>query len=238
MKRSRTLSIPSSTQTTVTTTKVARKAKPKTNFSIPRSVGKTKIGFPKQLRMKHRYVEILNVGSTLGALVTHNFRANGMFDPNQTGTGHQPMYYDQMTAIYNHWTVVKSKISIQLFDNTNGLTAYVASTFGCYIEDDTTITPGSINAMCEQSTAVWRMTSNQGQPLRISKKWDAVQAFGPNPQANDDLQGTATADPTEQQHFLFFYQPIAIGVSTTFAYALVTIEYDAIWEELRNIDSS
>ena len=32
-------------------------------------------------------------------------RMNSLFDPDQTGTGHQPYYFDQFAALYNRYTV-------------------------------------------------------------------------------------------------------------------------------------
>lgn len=204
-------------------------------FRIPRGVGLTGTGFPKQLRTKLRYVESGSITTAAGFPGTHQWTCNGLFDPNITGTGHQPMYFDQLAAIYNHYTVLKSKITVYMI-NTASTNAFG----GLYIEDDTTITPTRSDSMCEQNSSAFRMISSVGQatnPVVFTKSWDAVQAFGPNPLANDNLQGSSAANPTEQQYYTVFTGDIAASAVTS-VNLLVVIEYETVWDELKNIVGS
>ena len=41
-------------------------------------------------------------------------RMNSLFDPDQTGTGHQPYYFDQFAALYNRYTVLGSKANCRV----------------------------------------------------------------------------------------------------------------------------
>lgn len=41
----------------------------------------------------------------LGAIVTHSFRTNSLFDPDYTAGGHQPYQFDQLTGIYGAYIV-------------------------------------------------------------------------------------------------------------------------------------
>lgn len=145
------------------------------------------------------------------------------------------MYFDQLTAVYNHYTVMRSKITIQAVPTTTG-----TGIFGVYIDDDTTVTPTLAQDLCEQNSSAYRLVcsaGSQGQPITVSKVWDAVQAFGPSTLANDDLQGNSGANPVEQQYFTIFVQDSPGAAVTTFN-CLVTVEYLAIWDELKNINSS
>lgn len=46
------------------------------------------------------------------------WRANSLFDPNQTGVGHQPLGFDQLSALYNQYRVYGCKYRIT-FHNQN-----------------------------------------------------------------------------------------------------------------------
>lgn len=52
---------------------------------------------PDRLLMTFKYNDRFKLSETLGGdLGKHVFRANSLFDPDLTGTGHQPLYYDQI----------------------------------------------------------------------------------------------------------------------------------------------
>lgn len=234
MKRGRSSSVVESSQTTT----IVKKAKPRTkqSFSVPRWAGRSKTGFPKELRMKHRYCETFNFAGTAGAINNQTFSCNGMYDPNTTGAGHQPMYFDQLSAIYNHYTVLASKITIS---------AVIADTvinpvhLVCYVNDDSTLTPASIQARMEQSTARFTtvLPSGNGRAV-LTNRWSATQNFGPGAISDPNLQGDATTNPTEQQFYTISGQVADLVSSWGISGVYVVIEYDAIWQELKDIASS
>lgn len=75
-------------------------------------------GFPKSKAVKLRYVEYFSMNPATGIPAVQVYSANGMYDPNITGTGHQPSNYDRWlstattTGIYDHYTVLGSKIRV------------------------------------------------------------------------------------------------------------------------------
>jgi len=76
--------------------------------------------FPARVKKMLRYSTSIGASSTTGAITsTQVFRANDLFDPDFTGTGHQPMGFDQLMVFYNHFCVTKAKIRC-VFKNTAG----------------------------------------------------------------------------------------------------------------------
>lgn len=213
----------------------APKSKTKANLSrttlsrVPRSVG-----FPKQLRVKHRYVEGVNLVSTSGSLALQNFRCNGLFDPNQTGGGHQPMYYDNLTPLYNHYVVMASKITVHFAAVFN---SNPVACVGIFINNDTTTTPANYEACAEQSTASYTLMAGASDEIVTrSKSWSASENWGGSILANTTLQGTDGADPSEQQFYTIWHAPF--GAESGTVACLVTIEYDCVWRELKDLNSN
>jgi len=63
------------------------------------------IPFPETKLVKHKYFGIVDVpaAAASGLTTQYVFRAHSTYDPDYTGTGHQPMYRDEMAAIYNRY---------------------------------------------------------------------------------------------------------------------------------------
>lgn len=74
--------------------------------------------FPYKLKTKLKYHVSENFAPT-AISYAHNFNANSLYDPDRTGTGHQPMYYDQLCpGIYNRYRVTGFAYNITV-SNTN-----------------------------------------------------------------------------------------------------------------------
>lgn len=74
---------------------------------------------------KQRYHERVVLGDGLLAPVFYTFRLNSTFDPNETGTGHQPFGRDAMAANYNDYVVTGASWKIS-FKNIGEATAVSA----------------------------------------------------------------------------------------------------------------
>lgn len=68
--------------------------------------------FPKRLITKLVYVEkYLAQNITIG-FDDRIWNLNSLFDPDRSGTGHQPMGFDQYVAFYNRYRVFKTDVSV------------------------------------------------------------------------------------------------------------------------------
>lgn len=64
------------------------------------------IGLPRSCLIKMRYATTLTLDMNRVTLGYHLLRANGLYDPDTTGVGHQPLYRDQMAALYTNYMVI------------------------------------------------------------------------------------------------------------------------------------
>lgn len=194
------------------------------------------LGFPKRMVMTHKYTEYFNLVATNGVFNSYFFSCNGMFDPNITGGGHQPLYFDQMTGIYRHYTVIGSKIIAKV---TPLAATNAPISFGMIINDDTTITSSDVRTMAEQSSSKKLLIPpSSNDTYTLTNKWSAKKTFGGSILGNDALQGSSAANPTEQSYYNFW---IDAGFSTTQTQTLVveaTVYYIAVWDELLDIAGS
>lgn len=69
-------------------------------------------GIPDRLYVKLVYREQLSWSTASGNLSDNVYRGNSIFDPDLTGTGGQPMGFDQWAAFYFSYTVLGSKIEV------------------------------------------------------------------------------------------------------------------------------
>ncbi len=72
-------------------------------------VQKGTMPFAENYRVRLKYcdkVQLTTTGS-VNTAVAYTFRLGSLYDPDYTGTGHQPYMYDQLTTIYNKYIVEK-----------------------------------------------------------------------------------------------------------------------------------
>lgn len=109
----------------------SRKAKPRRyrrrrSKLLPHtSITRGATGFPDQMMVKLKYVEAIQLTSTVGAYVSTTFQGNSLFDPNLSGGGHQPMNFDQWKDFYVTNLVFGCKITVT-YSNTSSVPVWVA----------------------------------------------------------------------------------------------------------------
>ncbi len=177
-----------------------------------------------------------------GTCSSYFFSCNGLFDPNVSGAGHQPMGFDQMMLMYEQYTVVSSKIMIQFI---NASAASVLAAGAIYLSPDTTnITTPSQLVENGYITPIKVMMPIflVGSSVRSDLTCDIGSYFGRDRKKRELLEdpnlfGTAAANPTEQAYFgvVVFDPTLANAVSVDFN---VDIEYEVIFWEPRKLTQS
>jgi len=190
------------------------------------------IGFPKTMKMVHKFAQTIQLTGTSGAYNALEYVANGMTTP--SAVSGQPQYFDQMSDLYNHYTVIGSKIKIVCVP-ISGSTNF---SWGCYLNDDATNLTDEDDAK-QQASCTWKACTANSLPGDniIRKKWSAKKTFGGSVLANVSLEGSPSANPTESTYYVIWLRDIN-GTTTTVASFMVEIEYIAIWKEVKDIISS
>lgn len=198
------------------------------------------------VRVFHKYA--VNLTSTLPALgggVERIFRANGMYDPEVSVGGHQPMRFDEMSNFYNHFTVLSSTMSVIIL-NTSGvrvgctLSVLPDNTHGATTMEDALEWPGTTFAYLQPETA----GSANHTMTTLKKKCDVARFFGKSRSSLIDsvpYRGSAAADPSEQVYFgIKFAEDFgnSSGQGGGVVNYQVIITYEAIWTEVKRVTGS
>lgn len=197
--------------------------------------------FPLSKFVKNQiyYEYSLSLSPAIGSVASYAFSANGLYDPNITGTGHQPLGFDQMELLYEHYNVLHSHCKVT-FANSNANNATRVAIF--IAPDTTTQAPTSImeNGLCVTDVVIGGLDgANRMKTLEI--ECDIPKYFGRTREgviSDTDLQGTAAANPTEQVYFIIAaWNPFDLSAATSIIMDVV-LSYDAYYSEPRKLIAS
>ena len=107
---------------------VAIRPKKKTKRAMPASISRMVSSswtgpVPPKMSTTLRYVEAFALNPALSSNAQYVFSANGLFDPNITGIGHQPRGFDEMMKFYGNYCVKGCRITIQSANNGTAMTS-------------------------------------------------------------------------------------------------------------------
>lgn len=196
------------------------------------------------MRLTHKYSEMVNINVAIGSTGSYVFTCNGMYDPNVTGTGHQPLGFDEVSNFYQHYTVLRSSIAVIPINTTGermlmmlGVSSS-ATEWNGLSNDDIIENKKTVFRWMDKSAAASAGPTNSV----MRHKWDAFKYFGKSTISSivdsSQYRGTIAINPGEQS----FYQirvadPIGSGDPLAL-YFQVVITYDAVWTEPKSLAGS
>ena len=196
--------------------KVAKKAK--TMSSLSKATSKylsvsRPLGNSKKVLMK--YVQgNRDLNPTIGGIpASHSFSCNGLYDPDITGVGHQPLGFDQLMPFFAKYTVIGAKIRV-LFSNSDVDRSQIV---GIIVTDENP-TIGDLEQAIENGNAVYTQIgrAGTGDDLRQlhyqvnPNKFLGISA----PLSDDRVKGTSASNPSEQCYFTVFAGPNSTSDAT------------------------
>lgn len=194
---------------------------------IPGIDGIRRFGFPNTILTKLRYWHYVTISGAAGARALNVFAANGIFDPDISGVGHQPLYRDQYAAIYDQYVVIGSKITAHFLNST--AVNYVCGIVG---DDDSSVTT-VVETLGEQNNSVW----GSGGPLTgmpktvLTMDFEPLRDFGVAAEDDGSSQTATGTNPTE----LWVYGVWAAAADASSGITInlaVEIEYTVKFAEL------
>jgi len=208
-------------------------------------------GLPNRLRTTLTYSEQISLNPGISTPANYYFRANDVYDPNFTSTGHQPKGFDQFSQFYNHFIVEKARLKAYVMQPTATTTGLQIAAVGLFAGSGDLSTLYSNSAGSPAANLLESKQTNKIDWLfagstSLSPLWKPLKCtfnhrdwFGKVADPSDaDFQGSASASPTE---IVFFGVTMASWdntVDTDAVIVLVDIEYDVVWAEPKVLPNS
>lgn len=209
--------------------------------AIPRGIStKAIVGSGRRQFATLRYFDIVSVNPSTGNAADYVFSANGVFDPDVTGTGHQPRGFDQLTTLYDSFVVTKSTIRATVFPSpTTTVTSpgYLVVSLRSISTAATTV--NNVMEYATKKTISYGHTSGTGStPIMLAPPKTVVYSANPNgflgrhsPLEDDSLKSTATSNPDDQAFWHVNIVPIKTGSDTDAVTIGVELEYQGYFLE-------
>lgn len=190
--------------------------------------------FMRDTYCKLRYNDTATLASTAGAIAIRTYSMNSLYDPDQTGTGHQPRFYDTLcgadntAAPYGKYRVLSAKIKVRFMNANAGVTSLGYCGIHIRNEDSSTLTsasyipeiPHTKYRMLNVSTGMSNFLSVV-YPVSI-KKYLGVKDLKDAPETGAEY----SASPTDMVLADIFYYP-RDGTTTASILLDIYIEYVA-----------
>lgn len=190
--------------------------------------------FPQTKLVRHKYVDTITVpaGFAAGGATVYQFRANSVYDPDFTGTGHQPMFHDEMALQYKRYTVLRSTIVLEAAGtNTQELN------FLLWCDDDiTTPSLASPNTAMEQHGSKLDRLDRRSFPMKIKAWYDAAKwhKTSRNALVADDTQRTPSGNnpaSAAEKFFTLYVAPLSGSVTVSALTMKVTMYFETLWSQ-------
>lgn len=203
--------------------------------------------------VKLRYVEHLHIPGGSGSH-NHRYRANSLYDPNYSSTGHQPMGFDQLATRYNHYQVLGSRIKIcSVAAGTTSAEGDAPSWVTVSLQDNPTQDYANFTGMLESrpygktqklfvsAYAPWNQSPDKNDQKVISAYYDPKKMFGLNKStlnANEDLKALVNANPQEDAIYHVCAWPVASNGTRDGIDLLIEMDFTVKFSEPKSLPQS
>lgn len=171
---------------------------------------------PDRLITTLHYHEIVSMSDGAGG--DQQWNLNSLFDPNRSGTGHQPLGFDQLATLYQRYRVLKAAWKVQTVPVFGPIIPIVA----VVPTNNTTSLATAIDTACELPYSQNKLcggiytaagTSPEPQSIRGSCSLDKIYGCtAAELKGSDRYQALVSADPSETAILHCVFNEIAGGV--------------------------
>lgn len=136
-------------------------------------ISEAKTGLPQRYPVRLRYCTNDTITSTVGVGAIKVYSLNSLFDPDVSNVGHQPLYYDQFSALYDRYQVDKTEIIVSAI--TIGANPWIFMVYASQVNNASSF---SVEALREQKNCYWKVIPGNGAKATIKHKFSIPSLLG------------------------------------------------------------
>lgn len=175
--------------------------------------------FPEVLHTDLFFTERFSVSLTAGVGTNYIYRGNSLFDPNLTGIGGQPKWFDQIKAVYGKYEVLNSVAEVTMCHPATGTNVYEVA-MGAFAPLSP---PGSFDEIINAENSSTAVMTQQAPTIRLVSYGDTAKLTG-LARGDDQVQAVSTANPAVVWwYYVSAYSPTT--ASGTSLYGIARIRY-------------
>jgi hypothetical protein len=189
-------------------------------------------GMPDSFVTTLEYADIIHI-TAASPRAAYSFRGNSCYDPDYTGTGHQPLYFDQNMTVYSKYKVTGAVFSMTLLGQASyvyvvPLTAPMAASADSphFLELPRSKLVTCGNAYVEPS-----------KRLTVTYTTQAILGVSDAQIAGEDYSGTDSTDPNVLWFINIMVNHADLS-SNADVYAQINISYTTLFYDRRFVNPS
>lgn len=195
------------------------------------NIGPSNYGFPDRLKTRLQYCDVVQLAASAGSPGIWQFRLTSLWDPDLTGTGHQPQWYDQLVAVYQRYRVLGAKITVTFASNhisdteTNDKGPYIV---GITTNENVSFGSASFPALLEDTNSVHTVLGDKqgsNNVKTLSATYSPKRDLNLDPY-DDILMGLSNNNPNRNFHATVWCADMT-ELASPDVVAKVSIEYMA-----------
>lgn len=197
------------------------------------------VGFPDSMVVNVRYADQYTLSGSGASAGRQIMSLNNLHDPDVTGFGHQPIVYDQMSAIYSNFVVLGARVDVSFSPSSVTTTG---TPFGPFLVG---ITGNSSNAFATAATDLIEQPRSVsdivGRDFGSSTK-NLTLTYSPKAclglSASDDTVAGTTSGTAPSKQFYACVWSVDRSANSGSVQASVVVSYRVKFYNLRNITGS
>jgi len=196
------------------------------DFSAPKLFKPMSAALGNTQRVKMIYADYLALNPSVGGLTGKVYAANGLFDPDITGVGHQPSGFDQYKEIYERLTVIASRIRVVATPENQSGSERTGFTWGIsFLTTKNTITNDSREYIENGETKWTKSGYGESKPTSLISYANLNRQLGMNVWDRAEFDNTPSSNPQATNFWHVWMQADADADIGT-VYFTVEIDYD------------